>query len=279
MPEPPQARHPAAHHRSANNRHLIGRHLVHLLWVALEDTQSLLQAWAQNGEAETLHQARVAWRRHKCLLKFYKPLLPEPPQHGKAALQALWQLTGQLRNLDVALQSTLPAWRQDHPEVGTPEWPVLLHQLHRDRLHKCHALTRAVAKRQVAVGFQQLQIWMQRLDTVPLQFKRHHFKKWARQRLQRLHRKMRALRHPFSPERQHQRRILLKQERHALESLLTIQPDKKHQTQLKRIRHQQTAWGHAQDMQAALDLIEGSGLWPELTQAWRASMGHARPSA
>jgi len=226
-----------------------------------------------------LHQARVAWRRHKCLLKFYKPLLPEPPQHGKAALQALWQLTGQLRNLDVALQSTLPAWRQDHPEVGTTEWPVLLHELHRDRLHKCHALTQAVAKRQVAVGFQQLQIWMQRLDTVPLQFKRQHFKKWARQRLQRLHRKMRALRHPFSPERQHQRRILLKQERHALESLLTIQPDKKHQAQLKRIRHQQTAWGHAQDMQAALDLIEGSGQWPELTQAWRASMGHARPSA
>ena len=272
MPHPIKTRHPAVQHQNPNNRHQVWWHLVHLLRVSLEDTRSLLHAWTKTWQSETLHQARVAWRRQKCLLKFYKPLLSEPPQLCRAALQSLWHLTGRLRNLDVALKNTLPTWRHDHPDVGTTEWPALLHQLHRDRLLTRHALAQEVTKHQVTTGFKQLKTWMQCLNQVPLKFKRKPFEKWAKQRLQRLHRKMQAQRHPFSPERQHQCRILLKQERHALESLLAIHPNKKLQAQLKRVRNKQNVWGHAQDMQVALNLIEGSGQCPELIHAWRASM-------
>ena len=91
----------------------------HLLRTSLQDTRSLLLTWTQTRQTETLHQARVAWRRQKSLLKFYRPLLPEPPHRHNDVLQTLWHLTGQLRNLDVALECTLPAWRQAHPDAGT----------------------------------------------------------------------------------------------------------------------------------------------------------------
>jgi hypothetical protein len=113
---------------------------------------------------------------------------------------------------------------------------------------------------------------MKRLDSVTLKVRRKSFQKWAQHRLRRLHRKIKSQRHPFTPERQHRCRILLKQERHALESLLASHPDKKRRARLKRNRKKQIAWGHDQDMQTALNLIEGLGHCPELTKAWRASM-------
>lgn len=271
MPHKKQAKHLTVQNQLLDSKHPKWGHLVHLLQISLMDTMSLLQAWKKTGQAETLHQARMAWRRQKSLLKFYKPLLPELPQQSKSALQDLWHITGQLRNLDVALQSTLPAWRHDHPQVGPTEWPALLHRLHRDHLQTRQALAQELADDQVTAGFQELTIWTQHLATVPLKFKRKPFEKWAKQRLHCLQRKIRTQRHPFTPEGQHQSRLLLKQKRHALESLLTIQPRKKLQTQLNRVRKKQATWGHAQDMQVALNLIEGSGLCPELTQARRTS--------
>jgi len=244
----------------------------HLLRTSLQDTRSWLQIWAKTRHTEALHQARVAWRRQKSLLKFYKPLLPEPPQRHSEALQTLWHLTGQLRNLDVALESTLPAWRQTHCAVGVHEWPALLQQLHQDRLLARHALAQEIARPRITAGFQQLRTWMRRLDTIPLKVRRQPFDPWTRQRLHRLHKKIQAQRHPSTPERRHQCRILLKQERHVSEGLLTNHRDKKLRAQLKRIRKKQIAWGHDQDMQAALTLIEGTRHFPELTQAWRASM-------
>jgi CHAD domain-containing protein len=273
MPRSTRAKSTAIENLPSQHSQRTWSHLKQLLRVSLQDTRSMLFAWTQTRQIETLHQARLAWRRQKCLLKFYKPLLPEPPKRFRTSLQALWQLTGQLRNLDVALQSTLPAWRHAHPDVATQEWPGLMQQLHEDRQRACRALTHALHQPQVAAGFQQRKIWLQRLDTDPLNFKRQHFKNWAKQRLHRLHRKMQAQRHPFSPERQHQCRILLKQERHALESLLASQPNKKWQAQLKRVRKKQIVWGRAQDMQMVLNLIEGTGHCPDLTHAWRASMG------
>ena len=272
MPRNTRTRPPAAQDPPPDHEQQAGSHLKQQLQASLQDTRSLLQAWTHSQQTEALHQARVAWRRQKCLLKFYKPLLPEPPQRHHQALQTLWHLTGQLRNLDVALESTLPTWRQNHPEVSAKEWPALVQQLHRDRLLTRDALAQEIARPRITAGFQQLQTWMKRLDTAPLKVQGQSFEKWAQQRLKRLDQKIQSQRHPFTPERQHRCRILLKQERHALESLLTNYPDKKHQAQLKRIRKKQIAWGHDQDKQAALTLIERSGLFPELAKAWRVSM-------
>ena len=267
-----RTRHPAAQKPSPNHEQQAWSTLKHLLRTSLQDTRSLLQTWTDTRQSETLHQARVAWRRQKCLLKFYKPVLPEPPQRHRETLQSLWHLTGQLRNLDVALESTLPTWRQNHPEVGVKEWPTLVQQLHRDRLLTRDALAQEIARPRITAGLQQLHTWMKRLDTARSKVQGKSFEKWAKQRLKRLHKKIQSQRHPFTPEREHRCRILLKQERHALESLLANQPDKELQAQLKRIRKKQIAWGHDQDMQTALNLIEGTGHFPELTKAWRASI-------
>ena len=244
----------------------------HLLRTSLQDTRSLLLTWTHTRQTETLHQARVAWRRQKSLLKFYRPLLPESPQRHNDALQTLWRLTGQLRNLDVALECTLPAWRQAHPDAGTHEWAGLVQQLHQDRQLARHALAKEIARPSTTARFQQLRTWMKRLDSVTLKVRRKSFEQWAQHRLRRLHQKIKSQQHPFTPERQHRCRILLKQERHALESLLANHPDKKRRARLKRNRKKQIAWGHDQDMQTALELIEGLGHCPELTKAWRASM-------
>lgn len=274
MPRIQKARRSAAQDLPSKSAGLAWWHLKHLLRVSLQDTCNFLQAWTHTRQTESLHQARVAWRRQKCLLKFYKPLLPELPERGKAALRYLWQLTGQLRNLDVALENTLPTWHQSHPNVGANEWPALLQLLQQDRLRARHALAQEIAKPHVGAALQQLRNWNKRLKTAHLKLQDRPFRQWAKQRLQRLQKNIKNHRHARSPERRHQGRILLKQERYALESLLTNRPDKKLRAQLRRVRKKQIAWGHDQDMQMVLNLIEGHEHCPKLAQAWRASMGN-----
>ena len=243
-----------------------------LLRHSWKETRTLLRSWDTAHQADTLHLARVAWRRHKCLLKFYQPLLSKPPLHDQATLQTVWKLTGQLRNLDVALDSTLPAWLEAHPAMGGSEWQLLLRRLRQERLHLSQDLALALHTAAVKVAFRRLQRWTQRVDTASKGMTKKLFKPWAMQRLQRLHRKIRAHRHPISPERQHRGRLLLKQERYALESLLSKGRSKKLQKRLHRCRLQQTQQGHQQDLQMALNLITAFGRSPALARAWQKTM-------
>ena len=174
--------------------------------------------------------------------------------------------------MDVALESTLPRWQLSHPESVGSAWVTLLRGLRQERLRLRHALTLALQTPAVHAAFQHQQRWTQQMDAVPQQRPDKLFKPWALHRLERLRRKIRAHRRPIQPERQHQGRLLLKQERYALESLLDQGQSKKLEKRWQRCRQQQSAQGQAQDLQMALNLIAEFGRSPALTRAWSVAM-------
>jgi CHAD domain-containing protein len=64
----------------------------------------------------------------------------------------------------------------------------------------------------------------------------------------------------------------MKQERYVLEGLVPEKLGHTLRRRLKRLRQAQRTLGQDQDQRATLALIEQSGQFPVLTQAWRASL-------
>lgn len=237
---------------------------------SLRDTVHWLQAWSSAPHPEALHQARVAWRRVKCLRLFYRPMLPKPPKAHRAVLQGLWRCSSAIRNLDVALGSTLPVWRQKHPDVAPQEWPAMLGQLQSQRRSARRHLRQALAQPEAQALWRSLRRWLQqaRSSKTP---NADDWQGWTRHRLRKLHRKIKQGR-MASLAQQHACRLLIKQERYVLEGLAPHRLDHALRRLLKRSRRIQNALGQDQDRWATLALIEQSGLFPALSEAWRASL-------
>ena len=89
--------------------------------------------------------------------------------------------------------------------------------------------------------------------------------------MRKLHRKIKQGR-MASLAQQHACRLLIKQERYVLEGLAPHRLDHALRRLLKRSRRIQNALGQDQDRWATLALIEQSGLFPALSEAWRASL-------
>ena len=87
-------------------------------------------AWWHSERPELLHQARVGWRRLRSLARLLRPRVGPAPQ--SPALHAFWQATGPVRELDVMLSQTLPAWEAAyvaHNPQRQAEWAVVLEQV------------------------------------------------------------------------------------------------------------------------------------------------------
>lgn len=243
---------------------------LRLMQTSLRDTVHWLKAWSSAPHPEALHQARVAWRRFKCLRRFYRPMLPKPPQAHRAVLQGLWRCSSALRNLDVALGSTLPVWRQKHPDVAPQEWPALVRLLQSQRRAARRHLHQALAQPEALAAWRAWRRWLQQAHCAKT-CRIKDASVWTRHRLKKLHQKIKHARKASKPERQHACRILMKQERYVLEGLAPHELNPTLRRRLKRSRLGQRTLGQDQDQVATLALTEQSGQFPVLAQAWRAS--------
>jgi CHAD domain-containing protein len=245
--------------------------LLRLMQTSLRDTAHWLKSWSSAPHPEALHQARVAWRRFKGLRRFYRPMLPKPPQAHRAVLQDLWRCSGALRNLDVALGSSLPVWRQKHPDIAPQEWPALIRLLQSQRRTTRRHLHQAMAQAEAQAGWRAWRRWLQQAHCAKTCSPKD-WQVWTGQRLRKLHQKIKHGRKASKPEPQHACRILMKQERYVLEGLAPRELDHTLRRRLKRLRQGQRKLGQDQDQRATLALIEQSGQFPILTRAWRASL-------
>lgn len=245
--------------------------LLRLMQTSLCDTAHWLKSWSSAPHPEALHQARVAWRRFKGLRRFYRPMLPKPPQAHRAVLQDLWRCSGALRNLDVALGSSLPVWRQKHPDIAPQEWLALIRLLQSQRRTTRRHLHQAMAQAEAQAGWRAWRRWLQQTRCTKTCSPKD-WQVWTGQRLRKLHQKIKHGRQASKPEPQHACRILMKQERYVLEGLAPHELNPTLRRRLQRSRQGQRKLGQDQDQLATLALIEQSGQFPALTRAWRASM-------
>jgi CHAD domain-containing protein len=197
-------------------------------------------------------------------------MLPKPPKSHRAVLQGLWRCSSALRNLDVALGNTLPVWRKKHPDLAPQEWPAMMGQLQSQRRSVRLHLRQVLAQPEAQALWRALRRWLQqaRLSKAP---NADDWQGWTRHRLRKLHRKIKQGR-KASQAQQHTCRLLIKQERYVLEALAPHLLDHALRRQLNRSRRIQNALGQDQDQLATLALIEQSGLFPDLSEAWRASL-------
>ncbi len=205
------------------------------------------------GEAEFVHQARVALRRLRSAIKLFAPVLP--PEFVAAYGQTWRTLAGALgdtRNWDVFLEETLPPIAAAFPE-------------HRDikRLRKA-AQGRAGNARKSVIGLLAVSEYPRLLleftaaiytldDTAPLPLK-----DFAGQQIAAYARKARRLasRHAeLNPEERHKMRIAFKKLRYSLEFFAPLLPQRRLKPYLAALAQLQDELGLINDHITAETLI------------------------
>lgn len=219
-----------------------------------------LNALRSSDDPEVVHQARVGWRRFKSALRLFKPVLAAEAVPSWQALEPLLGFLGELRDLDVALTDTLPPLN-DAYTAGDPRRTDAWEEMTKALRHAADLQRKSVryALQVPAVGVSLLGTtqWLEVLSAptgpgeagielkVPL-------RRWARQRIARLHKQLKAARKDTgNPDSQHRARILAKRTRYGIEALGSLLPKKDSQRWRQQATSLQTSLGAARDVMQA----------------------------
>lgn len=189
-----------------------------------------LEALRTSDDPEVVHQARVGWRRFKSALRLFKKtgvVAAAPPW---LELKPLLSTLGTLRNLDVALTTTLPGLSNGYC-LGVTQ-PLAAWQKVTTALAHTAGLERQAARRELqrpCVGANVLAIseWLDTLTAqgVTAQGQKGALRHWAKRRILRLHHRLaQAQQTATTSAQQHQVRILAKRLRYGVESLRDVLP-------------------------------------------------------
>lgn len=214
-----------------------------------------------SDDPEVLHQARVGWRRFRSAVRLFKPGLAADRLPDWQALAPLLAFIGELRDLDVARTETLPsladAYRAGNAQRAQ-KWEAMLQALSDAARLQRKAIAHALEVPAVGTTLLAITQWLEDLprQAGPADHEadehRHPLRRWARQRVDRLHRNMkRALADSAHPESLHRARILAKRLRYAIEALRTLLPRRCTERWLARAIQMQTDIGSVRDLQQA----------------------------
>ena len=191
----------------------------------LEHFQRNEQGLLAGGEAEFIHQARVALRRLRSAIKLFAPVLP--PEFVKAYGQTWQTLAGALgdaRNWDVFLEETLPPIQAIFPDNGD------LKRLRNEARQRARRARRSIVGLLAVREYPRLIVEFTSAvyalgDTLPLPLK-----KFASERLayhSRRARKLAESHATLSPEDRHRLRIAFKKLRYTMEFFAPLLPEKR----------------------------------------------------
>ena len=219
-----------------------------------------LNALRTLDDPEVVHQARVGWRRFKSALRLFKPVLAAETVPSWQALEPLLGFLGELRDLDVALTDTLPPLHDAYTEGDprrTDAWEAMTKALRQAADLQRKSVRYALQVPAVGVTLLRATQWLEGLSVptgpreagiepkVPL-------RRWARQRIARLHKQLKAARKDIgNPDSQHRARILAKRTRYGIEALGSLLPRKHSQRWRQQATSLQTSLGAARDVMQA----------------------------
>ncbi|MDB5779640.1 MAG: adenylate cyclase [Polaromonas sp.] len=241
-----------------------------------------------SDDPEVLHQARVGWRRFRSAVRLFKPGLAADRLPDWQALAPLLAFIGELRDLDVARTETLPpltdAYRTDNAQRAE-KWQAMLVALSGAARLQRKAIGHALEVPAVGATLLAITQW---LEDLPRQAgpagreadaTRHPLRRWARRRVDRLHRNMlRALADSADPPSLHRARILAKRLRYAIEALRPLLSRRHTERWLARAIQVQADIGSARDLQQAGMLAARLEIDPGLAEFLRGvATGRERP--
>lgn len=223
-------------------------------------------------DPELVHQARVAWRRWRSAGRLFRPWLP--PMPDRHALRPLLDALGPLRDLDVARTDTLPRWapafvqgnvqRQTQVDAAT----TLLTQAAQARRNEVRQALHTPATGLAWLAHTE---WLHRLSLLANQGNpspHHTARHWARQRMNKLHRRLEAtLEAAAAPsadaQLSHTARLLAKRTRYSVEALTGLLPPTKAKRWNQEASHLQQQLGAQRDILQAVVLLQSVHAAPE----------------
>lgn len=213
-----------------------------------------------SDDPEVVHQARVGWRRFKSALRLFKPVLAAEAVPSWQALEPLLGFLGELRDLDVALTDTLPPLNDAYVAADprrADAWEAMTKALRHAADLQRKSVRYALQVPSVGATLLAATRWLEGLSVpdgpgeagiepkLPL-------RPWARQRIARLHKQLKAARKDLgNPDSQHRARILAKRTRYGIEALGSLLPRKRSQRWRQQATSLQTGLGAARDVMQA----------------------------
>ena len=232
-----------------------------------------------SDDPEVVHQARVGWRRFKSARRLFAPALVREATPDWQALHALLSCLGKLRDLDVAMNETLPPLA-DVYIAADPRRAEIWQQMMLGLAQAVHLQRKAVryALQDPDVGACLLATtqWLDDLTASGAGAESRadaSLQRWTQQRVLRLHEQVKLARNNAgTPEQLHRVRILAKRMRYNLESLEDLLPRKRSQRWRAQAILLQSKLGDSRDALQAITLLVELGTDRALTEFLR---GHA----
>ncbi|ABM35414.1 CYTH and CHAD domain-containing protein [Polaromonas naphthalenivorans] len=222
---------------------------------------SNLNTLTRSDDPEVVHQARVGWRRFRSAWRLFQPALAA---HAAApawqSLEPLLMFVGELRDLDVALNDTLPPLAAAYTAGNAQreeKWQAMLQALTQAALLQRKSVRHALQTPAVGATLLAITQWLEELPASkgPDDAKAGpdiSLRRWARQRITRQHKKMKqALKDTAHPESQHRARILSKRLRYGIEALRPLLPRRQAERWHAKATALQTGIGATRDIMQA----------------------------
>lgn len=223
----------------------------------LDQLQRNMTGIAPGGEAEFVHQARVATRRLRSALRLWAPALPTPfVADCRPAWREAAQVLGELRNLDVFVEQTLPAMAADLP--GNAALALCAAKAAKQRQAAGRRVRCLLRRREFLAFLLRFAADVHALDGAGDEPVLGDF---ARRRLKRFARTARALARGAadSPAARHRLRIACKRLRYAVEFMSPALPEKLPRGYLAALVDLQELLGQLNDLATAELLLARSG--------------------
>ena len=223
-----------------------------------------LNAIRTSDSPEVVHQARVAWRRFRSAVRLFKPVLVPDAVPSLQGLQPLLGFLSELRDIDVALNDTLPPLAEAFAagDAGRIRgWQAMMRLLQDAADIQRKSVRYALLDPAVGTALLALTQW---LENLPKQSREQgaglavklSLRRWARRRIARLHEQLKdARRDTGNANSQHRIRIFAKRLRYSIEALRTLLPKRRTQHWYEQATDLQTSLGALRDVMQASALV------------------------
>ncbi len=234
-----------------------------------------LVAMRTSDAPELVHQARVAWRRFRSLVKLFKNQAVLAGLPAREPLAPLLDVLRVMRDTDVAMTETLPPFANAYV-AGSLErqqhWREMERMLAQSAADQRLAVRNALDSPALGLALVQIARWLElpAAATHADSTTSTNTTDWIRLRMERLNKQLKAIpKDSDDPDALHAARIVSKQLRYCTEALAPLLPKRRARHWRKKATAMQTDIGTLRDFAQALNMLAHMPVAPGLLEFLR----------